>query len=54
MYEDESLTPCPECGKLSTLAPNLHGKLTRFHKVPSKREGYFTFTDKHSTKKDSK
>lgn len=42
----DNLTPCPDCNGLGVLAPNLYGKLQRFHKVPSKREGYFTFSEK--------
>ena len=37
---------CPNCNSEATLAPNLFGKMTWFHKIASPRlEGYFTFID---------
>ena len=47
MYPDNELTPCPTCDGLGLIAPNLWGKPEFYHKVPSKLEGYFTFTADH-------
>jgi hypothetical protein len=47
----DNLTPCPECGSLGMVAPDLYGKPTQFHRIPSPRlEGYFTFTEEHQNK----
>jgi len=44
MYSDNELTPCPDCGDLGLMAPNLYGKMAFHHKRPSHLEGYFTFS----------
>jgi hypothetical protein len=49
MYPDNELTPCQTCEGLGITAPNLWGKPEFYHKVPSKIEGYFTFTANHKT-----
>lgn len=47
MYPDNELVTCPVCGQLGDTFPDLWGKIQFFHKVPSKTEGYFTFTESH-------
>jgi hypothetical protein len=49
MYPDESLLTCPVCGQLGIHANDLWNKSQFFHKVPSEREGYYTFTQSHLT-----
>jgi hypothetical protein len=43
MYKDEDLDICPECNGLGLYAPDVFGKDDFVHKVPSTREGYYTF-----------
>ena len=48
MYPDNELTTCEMCGKLGMTAPDLWGKETFFHKIPSPRmANAFTFTEIH-------
>lgn len=47
MWADSELDTCPVCGQLGTTAPDIWNKIQFFHKVPSVREGYATFTEKH-------
>jgi hypothetical protein len=47
MYSDNELTPCSTCSGLGIFAPDLYGKETFFHKIPSTIQGYFTFTTTH-------
>lgn len=50
MYNDNELIKCPECQALGLFAPNLKGDVVFNHKIPSKIEGYFTFTLTHLVK----
>ena len=47
MWLDSELQACPICGQLGTTANDIWGKIQFFHKVPSVREGYYTFTQEH-------
>ena len=44
MYNDNELINCPECNALGLFAPDLYGNAKFHHKIPSKIEGYFTFS----------
>lgn len=44
MYKDEELVKCPDCQALGLFAPDLYGNSKFHHKIPSKIEGYFTFS----------
>jgi len=47
LYPDELLLTCPICAQLGIHANDLWNKSQFFHKVPSEREGYYTFTETH-------
>lgn len=47
MYKDSELVKCPDCQALGLFAPDLKGNVVFNHKIPSQREGYFTFTLTH-------
>lgn len=47
MYNDNELLECVICGGLGVIANDLKLNKQFFHKVPSKLEGYFTFTATH-------
>lgn len=49
--ETEELVECPICKKEGIVAPDIWGKETFFHKVPSPRiDGYYSFTNIHDHK----
>jgi len=49
--ETETLIVCPDCGKEGVFAPDIWGKETFFHKIPSPRlDGYYSFTNVHNYK----
>ena len=47
MYSNDELDTCQICGARGTVALDLYGKNKFFHKIPSQRDGYFTFTETH-------
>ncbi len=47
MYNDNELVKCPDCHGLGLFAPDLYGNSKFHHKIPSKLDGYFTFTLTH-------
>ena len=49
--ETEKLNQCSICKKEGIVAPDIWGKETFFHKVPSPRiDGYYSFTNVHDYK----
>ena len=47
MYNDNELIKCETCEGLGLFAPDLYGNAMFHHKIPSKIQGYFTFTLTH-------
>lgn len=47
MYNDNELMECVICSGLGVIANDIWGKKQFFHKIPSQRDGYFTFTATH-------
>lgn len=47
MYNDDELIKCETCQGLGLFAPDLYGNAMFHHKIPSKIQGYFTFTLTH-------
>lgn len=52
MYNDNELIKCPECGELGIFAPALFDEIKFHHKIPSKLDGYFTFSLIHKIKNE--
>jgi hypothetical protein len=50
MYNDNELIKCSDCQALGLFAPDLYGNSVFHHKIPSKIQGYFTFTTTHLVK----
>jgi len=50
MYQDSELIKCSDCQGLGLFAPDLYGNSKFHHKIPSKIQGYFTFTTTHLVK----
>jgi hypothetical protein len=46
----ETLIKCPNCKSEGIFSNDIWGVEMFFHKIPSKREGYYTFTQEHSNK----
>jgi 5-methylcytosine-specific restriction endonuclease McrA len=53
MYQDSELVKCQECQALGLFAPDLYGNSVFHHKIPSQRNGYFTFTTTHLVKESN-
>jgi 5-methylcytosine-specific restriction endonuclease McrA len=53
MYQDSELVKCQECQALGLFAPDLYGNSIFHHKIPSQRNGYFTFTTTHLVKESN-